>query len=51
MTTMKTKKDFCDGHQLEMRKSQNGGGNNAYKIFTSWLEEGIIPNTISYVAT
>ena len=32
-----------------MQKSRNGGGNNAYKIFTSRVEEGNIPNTISYV--
>ena len=50
MTTMKLKINFCDGHQYEMQKSQDGGGNNAYKIFTGWLEEANIPNTISYVA-
>ena len=32
-----------------MQKSWDGGGNNAYKIFTSWVEEGYIQNTISYV--
>ena len=32
-----------------MQKSGDGGENNAYKIFTSWVEEGYIPNLISYV--
>ena len=32
-----------------MQKSGDGGGNNANKIFTSRVEEGYIPNTISYV--
>ena len=32
-----------------MQKSQDGGENNAYKIITSWVEEGYIPNTMSYV--
>ena len=49
MTTMKMKKNFCDGYQYEIQKSQDGGGNNAYKIFTSRVEERYIPNTISYV--
>ena len=49
MTTMKMKNNFFDGYQYEIQKSQDGGGNNAYKIFTSWVEEGYIPNTISYV--
>ena len=49
MTTMKMKNNFCDGYQYEIQKSQDGGGNNAYKIFTSRVEEGYIPNTISYV--
>ena len=49
MTTMKMKNNFCDGYQYEIQKSQDGGGNNAYKIFTSRVEEGYVPNTISYV--
>ena len=49
MTTMKMKNSFCDGYQYEIQKSQDGGGNNAYKIFTSRVEEGYVPNTISYV--
>ena len=32
-----------------MQKSWDGEGNNAYKIFMSRVEEGYIPNTISYV--
>ena len=42
-------KDFCNRYQYEMQKSWDGGGNNAYKIFMSRVEEGYIPNTISYV--
>ena len=34
---------------MKYKKSRDGGGNNAYKIFTSQVEEGYIPNTISYV--
>ena len=49
MNTMKMKNNFCDGYQYETQKSRDGGGNNAYKIFTSRMEEGYIPNTISYV--
>ena len=49
MNTMKMKNYFCNKQQYEMQKSQNGGGNNAYKIFSSWVKEGNIPNTISYV--
>ena len=49
MTTMKMKNNFCDGYRYEIQKSWDGGGNNAYKIFTSWVEEGYFPNTISYV--
>ena len=49
MTTMKMKNNFCDGYQYEIKKRQDGGGNNAYKIFTSRVEEGYVPNTISYV--
>ena len=49
MTTMKMKNNFCDGYQYEIQKRWDGGGNNAYKIFMSWVEEGYIPNTIFYV--
>ena len=49
MNTLKIKNNFCNGHQYEMQKSQDGGGNNAYQIFSGRLEEGNIPNTISYV--
>ena len=42
-------KDFCNRYQYEMQKSWDGEGNNAYKIFMSRVEEGYIPNTISYV--
>ena len=48
MNTMKIK-NFCNVFQYIMQKSWDGGGNNAYKIFTSLVEEGYIPNTISYV--
>ena len=48
MNTMKTN-NFCDGYQYEMQKSWDGGKNYAYRIFTSCVEEGYIPNTISYV--
>ena len=48
MNTMEIK-NSCNGYQYEMQKSQDGEGNNAYKIFMSWVEEGCIPNTISYV--
>ena len=43
MTTMKMKNNFCDGYQYEIQKSRDGGGNNAYKIFTSQVEDGIMP--------
>ena len=49
MTTMKMINNFCDGYQYEIQKSWNEEGNNAYKIFTSRVEERYIPNTISYV--
>ena len=49
MTTMKMKNNFCDGYQYEIQKRQDRRGNNAYKIFTCRVEEGYIPNTISYV--
>ena len=35
ITTMNIKNNFCDGYQYEIQKSQNVGGNNAFKIFTS----------------
>ena len=31
-----------------MQKSRDRGGNDAYKIFSSRVEEGNIPNTISH---
>ena len=49
MNTSKIRNIFSNGHQHEMQKSRDEGGNNAYKIFSSWVEEGNIPNTISYV--
>ena len=49
MTIMKIKNNFCDGYQYEIQKSRNGGGNNAYKMFKSWVVEGYSPNTRSYV--
>ena len=48
MNTIKIK-DFYNRCQYEMQKSWDGGGNNAYKIFISWVEEEYIPNTLSYV--
>ena len=36
------------GNQDEMRKSRDGWGNNAYEIFTGWVEERNIPNTTPY---
>ena len=39
MNTMKMKNNFCNGYQYKMQKSQDGGGNNAYKIFICWVEE------------
>ena len=32
-----------------MQKSLDGGGNNAYQIFSSKVKEGNFPNKISYV--
>ena len=49
MNTLKIRNNFSNGNQYEMLKSRDEGGNNAYKIFSSWVEEGNIPNTISYV--
>ena len=48
MNTIKIK-DFCNRYQYEMQKSWDGGENNSYEIFMSQVEEGYIPNTISYV--
>ena len=39
MTLIKMKNNFCDGHQYEMQKGQDGGGNNAYKIIMCRVEE------------
>ena len=36
-------------NQDNTHKIRNGGGNNAYKIFMSWVEKGYILNTIAYV--
>ena len=49
MNTMKMKNIFCKGHQYEMQKSQDAGGNNAFKIFSSWGKKQNIPSTISYM--
>ena len=49
MNAMKIKDNFYDGYQYEMQKRRDGGGNNTYKIFTSLVDEGNIPNTMSYV--
>ena len=38
-----------NGNQYKIKKKQNREGNNAYKNFTSHLEQGHIPNTTSYV--
>ena len=48
MNTIKIK-DVYNRHQYKMQKSWDGRGNNAYKIYMSRVEEGCIPNTISYV--
>ena len=39
MTLIKMKNNFCDRHQYEMQKGQDGGGNNAYKIIMCRVEE------------
>ena len=49
MNTLKMKNNFCDGYQYQIQKIQDGGGNNAYKIFTSQVKKGYISSTISYV--
>ena len=38
------KNSFCDGHQYEMRKSWDGGGNNACEVIVCWVEERNIIN-------
>ena len=48
MTTMKMKNNYYNGCQNEMQKSQDEGGNKAYKISASQVEEGSNSNTISY---
>ena len=48
MNTIKIK-DFCNRYQYEMQKSWDRGGDNFYKILMSRVEEGYLPNTISYV--
>ena len=48
MNTIKIQ-DLCNRYQYEIQKSWDGGGNNANKIFISHVEEGYIPNPISYV--
>ena len=48
MNTIKIK-DFYNRYQYKMQKSWDGRGNNAYKINMSRVQEGCIPNTISYV--
>ena len=45
MTTMKMK----NGNHYKIQKGQNGEGNNADKNFTSWVDQGYIPNTTSYL--
>ena len=40
----KKKNSFCDGHQYEMRKSWDGGGNNACEVIVCWVEERNIIN-------
>ena len=38
-----------NGNHYKIQKSQNGEGNNAYKIFTSRVEQEYIPKTTSYL--
>ena len=45
MAIMKNK----NGNQYKIQKSQNGGGNNADENFRSWVEQGYIRNTTSYL--
>ena len=47
MTPMKMKNNFCNGHQYKMQKSQDGGGNNAYKIIMCAQRREIYENTTS----
>ena len=52
MTPIKMKNNFCDGHQYEMQKGQDGGGNNAYKIIMYRVEErNICKHNILFGAT
>ena len=45
MNTLTIKNNFCNGHQYEMQKSWDGGGNNVYnmKCKKAGMEEGIMP--------
>ena len=45
MAIMKIK----NGNQYKIQKSQNGGGNNADENFRSWVKQGYIRNTTSYL--
>ena len=45
MTTIKMK----NGNHYKIQKGQNGERNNADKNFTSWVDQGYIPNTTSYL--
>ena len=49
MTTMKIKILSAMEASIKCKKSWDGGGNNAYKIFMSWVVEGNIPNTTSHM--
>ena len=49
INTLKIKNNLCNGRRYEMQKSCDGEENNASPIFSSRLEEGNIPNKISYV--
>ena len=47
MATLKMK----SRSQYKISKSRDGGDNNTYHIFTSWVEEGSIPNTMFLCGT
>ena len=49
MNTLRMKNNLSNGHQYKMQKSRDRGENNAYIIFSSRVEKGNIPYTISYV--